>query len=173
MRVPPDQQGMRTLFNALHHFRPDAARAVLADAQAQGAPIGVFEVVERTPRGVLASLFIPLIALLFIPQIRPLSLPPALLTYEVPLFPLVIFWDEFVSALRAHRPENLRRMAEPLTREGYACEISVARVPSKPPVTYVLGPPMPLQEPISMSRGLVCLALLSCLNTSSNLTLTP
>jgi hypothetical protein len=34
-RVPPDLRGMRTLFSAFHHFRPEAARAVLADAQAR------------------------------------------------------------------------------------------------------------------------------------------
>ena len=25
MKVPPDHRGMRTLFNGLHHFRPEAA----------------------------------------------------------------------------------------------------------------------------------------------------
>jgi hypothetical protein len=90
--------------------------------------------------------------LLFTPLIRPLTLPRVLLTYVVPLFPLVIFWDGLVSALRAHRPEELRRMTESLQREGYTWEVGMARVPGKPPVTYVLGLPMPLQEPISVGH---------------------
>jgi hypothetical protein len=143
LRVPPELRGMRTLFNTLHHFRPEAARAVLADAQARGVPIGVFEVVERSPKGVLNTLFIPLLVLLFTPFIRPLTLPRLLLTYVLPVFPLVSFWDGLVSTLRAHRPEELRRMTESLAREGYTWEVGEARLPGKPPVTYVLGLPGP------------------------------
>lgn len=142
MKVPSELRGMRTLFSALHHFRPDAARAVLADAQARGVPIGVFEVVERSPKGLLSALFIPLLVLLFTPLIRPLTLPRLLLTYVLPVFPLVIFWDGLVSALRAYRPEELRRMTESLQREGYLWEVGELRKPGKPPVTYVLGLPV-------------------------------
>lgn len=142
-RVPPDLRGMRTLFSAFHHFRPDAARAVLADAQARGVPIGVFEVVERSPRGILGSLLIPLLVLGFTPLVRPLTLPRLLLTYVVPLLPLAIFWDGLVSALRAHRPEELRSMTQALTRDGYTWEVGVIQKPGKPPVTYVLGLPAP------------------------------
>ncbi|WP_224247973.1 class I SAM-dependent methyltransferase [Hyalangium gracile] len=141
LRVPPELRGMRTLFNALHHFRPEAARAVLVDAQARGVPIGVFEVVERSPRGLLSVLFVPLLVLLFTPWVRPLTLPRLLLTYVVPLLPLAISWDGLVSALRAHRPEELRRMTESLATEGYTWEVGEARMPGKPPVTYVLGLP--------------------------------
>ncbi|HEX8701845.1 MAG TPA: hypothetical protein VF815_23660 [Myxococcaceae bacterium] len=140
-RVPPELRGMRTLFNAFHHFQPDAARAVLANAQARGVPIGIFEVVERSPKGLLASLFIPLLVLGFTPLLRPLTLPRLLLTYVVPLLPLAIFWDGLVSALRAHRPEELRGMTQSLSREGYTWEVGVIQKPGKPPVTYVLGLP--------------------------------
>ncbi|MDY7225007.1 hypothetical protein [Hyalangium rubrum] len=141
MRVPAELRGMRTMFNALHHFRPEEARAVLADAQARGVPIGVFEVVERSPKGVISSLFIPLLVLAFTPMLRPLTLPRLFFTYAVPLLPLAIFWDGLVSTLRAHRPEELRRMTQSLTREGYTWEVGVAHKPGKPPVTYVLGLP--------------------------------
>lgn len=143
MRVPPEQRGMRTLFNALHHFKPEAARAVLADAQARGVPIGAFEVVERSPKGLIAALFIPLLVLIFTPTIRPLTLPRLLLTYVVPLFPLVIFWDGLVSALRAHSPDELRKLTDSLPREGYTWEVGQAQKPGKPAVTYVLGLPTP------------------------------
>ncbi len=141
MRAPPELRGMRTLFNALHHFRPEEARAVLADAQARGVPIGVFEIVERSPKGVLAALCVPLLVLLFTPFIRPLTLPRLFFTYVVPVAPLAIFWDGLVSELRAHRPEELRRMTAELAREGYTWEVGEARLPGKPPVRYVLGLP--------------------------------
>lgn len=139
--VPPKLRGMRTLFNALHHFRPDQALRVLADAQAQRVPLGIFEVVERSPRGVLASLFIPVLVLLFTPQVRPLTLSRLLFTYGVPVLPLALFWDGLVSALRAYRLEELQRMTGTLSQAGYTWEVGQARLPGKPPVTYVLGLP--------------------------------
>ncbi|MDC0709455.1 hypothetical protein POL68_13370 [Stigmatella sp. ncwal1] len=140
-RVPSELGGMRTLFNALHHFRPQQALQVLADAQRQRAPIGIFEVVERSPRGVLSSLLIPVLVLLFTPLLRPLTLSRLFWTYGVPVLPLAIFWDGLVSALRAYRPEELRHMTESLSQAGYTWEVGQARMPGKPGVTYVLGLP--------------------------------
>lgn len=141
MQVPPELRGMRTMFNALHHFRPGDVRAVLADAQARGVPIGVFEVVERSPKGVLSALFVPLLVLFFTPFIRPLTLGRFFFTYIVPMAPLAIFWDGLVSELRAHRPEELRRITDALAREGYTWEVGETHLPGKPRVKYVLGLP--------------------------------
>src|SRR5690554_5174493 len=46
-RVPEQLQGVRTLFNGLHHFRPEEVRAVLQDAVAKGQPIAIFETLQR------------------------------------------------------------------------------------------------------------------------------
>ncbi|XXF76347.1 hypothetical protein P2318_25260 [Myxococcaceae bacterium GXIMD 01537] len=141
MRAPPELRGMRTLFNAFHHFRPEDARAVLADAQERGVPVGVFEIVERSPKGLVAALFVPLLVLLFTPLIRPLTPLRLFFTYLVPVAPLAIFWDGLVSELRAHQPAELRRMTEELAREGYTWEVGETHLPGKPRVTYVLGLP--------------------------------
>jgi hypothetical protein len=141
LHVPADLRGMRTLFNALHHFRPDEARALLADAQARGVPIAAFESVRRTPGGLLSMLLVPLLVLLFTPLIRPVTPLRLLLTYVVPMAPLIIFWDGLVSALRIHRPEELRAITASLARDGYTWEVGEAVVPGKPPITYVLGRP--------------------------------
>ncbi|HZI13750.1 MAG TPA: hypothetical protein VE153_25455 [Myxococcus sp.] len=141
LRVPGDLRGMRTLFSALHHFRPEEARAVLADAQARGVPFAAFESVRRTPAGILSMLLVPLLVLLFTPWVRPLTPLRLLLTYVVPVAPLIICWDGLVSALRVHRPEELRAMTASLAREGYSWEVGEAKVPGKPPITYVLGRP--------------------------------
>lgn len=146
-RAPPELRGMRTMFNALHHFRPEDVRSVLADAQARGVPIGVFEVVERSPKGVLAAMVVPLLVLFFTPLIRPLTLPRLFFTYLVPVAPLAIFWDGLVSELRAHRPEELRRMTAELAREGYTWEVGETQLPGKPRVKYVLGFPVRRPSP--------------------------
>ncbi len=141
LQVPADLRGMRTLFNALHHFRPEEARAVLADAQARSVPIAAFETVRRTPPAVLSMLLVPLLVLIFTPMIRPLTPLRLLLTYVVPVAPLVIFWDGLVSALRTHQPDELRRMTDSLARDGYTWEVGEAKARGKPAITYVLGRP--------------------------------
>jgi hypothetical protein len=151
MQAPEDLKGMRTLFSVLHHFRPEQARAVLADAQAKGVPIAAFEAVRRTPGGVVGSLLVPLLVLLFTPFMRPLTPLRLFFTYVVPVMPLLIFWDGLVSTLRAYRPEELRALVAPLQREGYTWEVGEARLPGKPPVTYVLG--LPTTGDVSRASG--------------------
>jgi hypothetical protein len=141
MQVPPDLRGMRTLVNALHHFRPEQARSVLADAQAKNVPIAIFEMLHRTPVGVLSTLLVPLFVLLLTPLIRPLTPLRLLLTYVVPLTPLFIFWDGLVSTLRMYNQAELRAMTDSLAREGYTWEVGEVTLPGKPKVTYVLGVP--------------------------------
>ena len=140
-RVPPELRGMRTLFNALHHFRPEQVRQVLADAQARNVPFAAFEVIRRTPVGLLTMLPVPLMVWLFTPLIRPLTPLRLLLTYVLPVAPLASFWDGMVSALRAHRPEELRALTASLAREGYTWEVGEVKRPGRPTVTYVLGLP--------------------------------
>ncbi len=49
-RVPPQLQGIRTLFVTFHHFAPPMARAVLQDAfrQRQAIWIGAFTILDRS-----------------------------------------------------------------------------------------------------------------------------
>jgi len=46
--VPGDLPGLRTMFNAFHHFAPDQARLVLEDAVRARQPIAIFEIPERS-----------------------------------------------------------------------------------------------------------------------------
>lgn len=73
MAVPARLTGMRTLFNAFHHFRPEPAGKILQNAVEARQPIAVFEVVSRTPAALLGILLSPLAVLLLMPTIRPLK----------------------------------------------------------------------------------------------------
>ena len=42
VKVPAEMTGLRTMFQAFHHLRPDQARAALADAAAKGQGVAVF-----------------------------------------------------------------------------------------------------------------------------------
>jgi len=139
-RVPGRLRGVRTLFNGLHHFRPEDARAILRDAVAQGQPIAVFEMLQRNRPTLLRALLLPVCVLALAPLVRPPRWRRLLLTYLIPVGPLMLLWDGVVSVLRCYRPEELRAMVDgldgpPYTWEtGSYCRHTVA-------VTYLVGYP--------------------------------
>src|SRR5258706_4807228 len=70
-RVLDDRAGFRTLFSAFHHFRPEEARAILADAVRKRQSIAVFEGTYHSALAMLLMLLVPLMVLLTTPFIRP------------------------------------------------------------------------------------------------------
>jgi hypothetical protein len=138
--VPAHLRGVRTIFDALHHFHPSDARRILADARRAGVPVGAFDVASRDLPHVLGSILIPLLVLAVTPLVRPFSWPRLLLTYVVPVLPLLIWWDGLVSNLRAHRVDELRELTRELAGPDYGFEAgSTGSGPGL--VTYVLGIP--------------------------------
>jgi hypothetical protein len=144
--VPEHLQGMRTLFEGFHHFRPEAARRVLLSAVAAGAPIGVFEVaIPRT----LALLLAPALALMTVlayllvtPTFRPRSLTRLLWTYPLPVVPLATSWDGIVSFLRVYSPDQLRALVASIPSPDYVWEIGeMALAGPVVRLVYLLGYP--------------------------------
>ena len=146
--VPSRLAGFRTVFTALHHFRPQTARAILADAVRQRRGIGVFQVTYRSPLAILAM--IPLVVLVFLvtPFIRPFRWSRLALTYPLPLVPLCFWLDATVSCLRTYTLTELRALTEGLGDDDYEWSIGWVRVPLfVTPMTYVIG--MPTQPVMS------------------------
>jgi hypothetical protein len=140
--VPVTLTGVRTLFNALHHFRPAQARAMLADAVHKHQPIATFEVVERSAAGALLVAGVPYAALALTPFVRPLSLSRLVLTYGLPLVPTLCAWDGFASCLRAYSVPELRELVAGLSGPDYRFEITQQRSPYTPlRVTALVGLP--------------------------------
>jgi hypothetical protein len=138
--VPARLAGFRTLFTALHHFPPDQAHAILADAVRQGRGIGVFEVTRRSPLALAGMLFLPLLALLITPFIRPFRWDRLFWTYCVPLVPLAVWFEGTVSCLRTYTPDDLRALVADL--DGFQWEIGTRRAPPLLTlVTYLIGTP--------------------------------
>ena len=69
--VPAELPGVRTIFNAFHHFPREQAKKVLADAVAQRKAIGVFEVVSRELPMLPLLLLTPLTVTFSLPMWRP------------------------------------------------------------------------------------------------------
>jgi hypothetical protein len=135
--VPAHLDGVRTMFDGLHHLRPVDARAVLADAHRARQPIVIGEALSRRLPMLLSTLLIPLFVLLLTPRARPTPLV-LVLTYLVPILPLVIAWDGFVSCLRTYTPRELEAMTDGL--DGYRWEAGTVRHRGAT-MTYLVGAP--------------------------------
>jgi hypothetical protein len=136
--VPLEFPGFRTAFTALHHFRPEQAREILADAARRGEGIAIFEATERSPRALLLTLLTPLMVLLGTPLIRPFRWSRLFWTYLLPAIPLVVLFDGLVSCLRSYSPGELQELAEGVDAEGYRWRSGTAGE-GPIPVTWLTG----------------------------------
>ena len=131
--VPPSlPPGIRTMYGALHHFRPDGVQRLVQAAVDDGVPLAFFDVaappIVRKLPGVLAPvLAVPNMLGLFaaslvaVPFVRPWTASRLLLTYAIPAIPMLFAWDGMVSSLRAYTPEELLTLARSVRgSDGYA-----------------------------------------------------
>jgi hypothetical protein len=139
--VPAGLDGVRTLFNAFHHFRPAQAKRILEDAARKRQPLCVLEVVERHPATMLAIAGVPLAVLGFTPFTRPGFLRLAL-TYLIPVVPLVAGWDGIASCMRAYSPTELTALADSVAVTGYRFTVGQTSWGPMPlRVTWLIGEP--------------------------------
>ena len=105
----------RVIINALHHFPPELARAIVLGACADGPGVFIAEGFERRPLsfGAFAAAGVP--ALYANPVLSPRhKIEKALLTWAVPAALAASIWDGLVSTLRVYTEEELRAMVAPL-----------------------------------------------------------
>ena len=110
----------RTYINCLHHFPPAAVEAVLADCARARAGIFVLEAFPRRPVRGLPILPSGAAAMLANPLLcRRRRLQKALLTYLLPVVPLLGMWDLSLSVARIHSPDELRTLARQAGANDY------------------------------------------------------
>jgi hypothetical protein len=146
LQVPPHLQGMRTLFEGFHHFKPEQARSILQNAVEQRTAIGIFEASLMPPLGLLLLLMAPITTifsyLVLTPFIKPRAWWRFLWTYLVPLVPLATCWDGVISLLRVYSVQELQELADSIPSSDYTWEIGVASTGT--PIfafTYLVGYP--------------------------------
>ncbi len=150
--VPADLHGVRTLFLSFHHFRPETAREILADAVRADSGIAIFEVTERRPLALLAVPFIPIVVLLLTPFMRPFQWSRIFFTYLLPVLPFLIFWDGLVSHLRTYSVAELEQLVAELDAEDWHWDVRRERGPGMPAAcTSLVGYPRADQAPESAS----------------------
>jgi hypothetical protein len=105
--VPESLRGFRTIFSSFHHFPDSIAREVLGDAVRRGEGFAMTEVTSRGLRAFGIILLMPIFAWILTPLMRPFRWSRLLLTYLLPLIPLVVLWDGMVSCFRIRTPQEL------------------------------------------------------------------
>lgn len=147
-KVPHEIGGVRTMFCSFHHFDPEMARRILANASDGGRAIGVFEVTARSVTSLALTLGAPLNVLLTTPFIRPFRWGRLVFTYLIPILPLCCLWDGIVSCLRSYSADELRALVQNLAMDGYEWDVGEIRFPGTPVmVAYLTGrPTAPLPE---------------------------
>lgn len=137
--VPERLRGVRTMFDAFHHFAPAEARRILADAASKRTAILVVEATERSAGAVLGMILaVPLLVLLLTPFVRPFSFWRLVFTYLIPIaVPLIVF-DGVVSCLRSYRLDELRALTDGLENDDYRFHIGTKSSRGQK-LTYVLG----------------------------------
>jgi hypothetical protein len=140
--VPHQLQGFRTVFSAIHHFSPDAVKAVLRDAVTAKAGIGIFDGGDRDLKTFLTMPLVhPIIFLFATPLLRPFRFSRLLLTYVLPLIPLCTIWDGMVSILRLYAPDELLALAHQVESVGYEWQAGKKRNRLGMNVAYLIGYP--------------------------------
>lgn len=140
-KVPPQIQGVRTIFSSFHHFKPDQAVAILRNAADQRAPIGIFEGSGKSWLELIIFLLtFPIIILVVTPFIRPFKLSRLFFTYLIPIIPLGILWDGLVSLFRIYNPRMLNELiARVETPPGYTWRSGIVGSGPGKQVIYLIG----------------------------------
>jgi hypothetical protein len=123
------------MFTAFHHFQPEQARAVLADAVRQRQGIAIFEATQRSPLALLLMLLAPLVVLATTPFIRPFRWSRLFWTYLIPVVPLLTLFDGLVSCMRTYDVEELGGLTAKLGANDYLWDIGTMKGTAPTPTT--------------------------------------
>lgn len=139
--VPEGLHGFRTVFSAFHHFDPEAARAILADAVARREGVAIFEGARRDAWTMTALVAVPFLALGAAAAARPMRFSRILWTWIVPVVPLVLLVDGLLSCLRSYSLEDLRELTRGLSRPDYTWQVG-DEPGGRVPIRYLIGTPV-------------------------------
>jgi hypothetical protein len=141
--VPQALDGVRTMFNSFHHFPPEIAGRILADAVRKRRAIAIVEGIRYRSLGLLAIPFQLPAMLLLTPFVRPFRWSRLFFTYLVPLIPLLVLFDGTVSMLRVYMADELRELVQTVPgHESFDWDIgAIARGGISTGPSYLIGVP--------------------------------
>lgn len=143
LNVPEEIKGMRLLFSSFHHFRPEAAKAILADASTKKESIGIFDAGNKSIFTLLFGVLLlqPFAFLLLTPFFKPFRWSRLFFTYVIPLIPLCTLWDGSVSVLRFYSVNELNQLTREVSLDHYLWKTGQVKNRWGLKVNYVIGHP--------------------------------
>jgi hypothetical protein len=140
LNIQDDRKYIRTIFSAFHHFNPEDARSILKNAVNNNVPIAIFEGAAKDIKNFFGILlFTPIIFLLITPFMKPFRFSRLFFTYVIPLIPITTVWDGLVSILRMYTPDEMLKMAESVTQNGYEWKSGKAKNSIGTSIMYLTG----------------------------------
>lgn len=139
--VPTELTGFRLIANGFHHLSPMQAQQVLRDAVAKRQGIAIIEMVNRSVFAFIGVVVGTLMVFLAAPFLKPFRLSRLVFTYLIPLIPLFLLWDGFISCLRVYSPDEMRTLVSHLGNTEYDWDIGTTRV-GPGVATYLIGTPL-------------------------------
>lgn len=139
--VPADLQGFRTVFSAFHHFDPETARAILADAFNRREGIAIFEGARRNAWTMAALIAVPALALREAAKARPARWSRILWTWILPAVPLILLVDGMLSCLRSYSLDDLRELTAGLSAPDYLWQAGDEQG-RRVAIRYLIGTPL-------------------------------
>jgi len=124
--VPAELAGVPDPVRLLHHFPPEQARAILADAVGKHQGIAVLEITERRPLLWALPSSCPGPGVVRHPPAPAPDLAAPAVTYLLPLVPLTGALDGLVSVLRSYTVDELKWMTQGLD-QGYSWRFGSVR----------------------------------------------
>lgn len=139
--LPPGRRGLRTMFNAFHHLPDEAALAVMRNAQKDGEPLLIVELVSQEIPPLIGILMGWLTFTLSLPFLRPFKWAWIPLTV-IPAIPLFVVWDGFASWMRMRSEAELEALTKQAAQPGWRWHIGKLRLGSAPAhATWMWGAP--------------------------------
>jgi hypothetical protein len=140
--IPSHLNGIRCFFSSFHHFAPEQAVKILQDAANNRAPIAIFESTQRYFTDFLRAFVSPLLMLVILPFAKRLTWQKFLITYVLPIAPLVFMWDYLVSNARTYSSKEFQQLIQQITAPDYTWEYGKLWSPkAKSHIPYLIGYP--------------------------------
>lgn len=110
---PGDGRKVMRLFNlSFHHFDDALAKAILKDTVETSEGFAIFELQDRYFLSFLAVTLLPFKVMFASPYYAFKWKSPIIFifTWLIPILPLVMIWDGYVSSLRTREPEEVEKL---------------------------------------------------------------
>ena len=144
-------EGLKTMIASFHHMSPEQAGNILNSAQQNKQPILIYEIAKNNIPVLLWCMLLPVsLALLMVmslamtPFVRRLSGKQLLLTYLIPVIPLIYAWDGQASLMRTYTFEDIDSLLTDRYSADYRWTIADAKKSNGNKLGYyIIGCPTP------------------------------